>query len=196
MEDDTPRPTATGDDKHTLTIEKVADRYSSAGHPRTIRTLQRYCVSGHLDCLKAPTKLGDMYLVTGESVARHIAELTEIFATTSVATDRGKPRLTAANDATQIPNEEPAATKTTIGDTPRPTATDAKYVDHLEEENKFLRGQLNIKDDQIKQANILTQGLQRLIAGLTGAPDPVAPREGSLHLASQNNPANTSADQP
>ena len=75
MDNDTSRPTATDDDKHRLTIEKVADLYSTAGHARTIRTLQRYCVSGHLDCLKAPTKLGDMYLVTPESVSRHIAEL-------------------------------------------------------------------------------------------------------------------------
>jgi hypothetical protein len=44
----------------------------------------------------------------------------------------------------------------------------------LESENKFLRDQVATKDDQIRQANILTQGLQRLIAGLTRTPDPVA----------------------
>jgi len=58
MDNDTSRPAATGHDKHTFTIEHVADRYSAAGHARTIRTLQRYCVTGHLDCLKAPTYPG------------------------------------------------------------------------------------------------------------------------------------------
>jgi hypothetical protein len=44
----------------------------------------------------------------------------------------------------------------------------------LESENTFLREQVATKDDQIKQANILTQELQRLIAGLPRTPDPVA----------------------
>jgi hypothetical protein len=37
-----------------------------------LRTLQRYCASGHLDCRKAATALGDKYFVTPQSVSRHI----------------------------------------------------------------------------------------------------------------------------
>ena len=122
MDHDTPRLTATDDDKHTLTIEHVADLYSAAGHSRTIRTLQRYCVTGHPDCLKAPTKLGDMYLVTPESVARHVAELTEISATTSAATDRGEPRPAATSDAAEFKPDDLSESTTTIADTSRPTA--------------------------------------------------------------------------
>lgn len=89
MNDDMSRPVATNDDsKHSLTIEDVARRYESAGHAKTIRTLQRYCVSGHLDCLKAPTRLGDIYLVTPESVVRHLAELDEISAAPYAAANR------------------------------------------------------------------------------------------------------------
>jgi len=182
MDNDTSQPTATDDDKHTLTIEHVADRYSAAGHPRTIRTLQRYCVTGHLDCLKAPTKLGDMYLVTPESVARHVAELSEISATTSVATDRGSPRSTATSDAAELIHGVPTTRTATIADTSRPTATDddhdTRYVARLEGEVEFLRGQVGTKDAQIKEltersreTNVLIGGLQRMLAPLLTAPE-------------------------
>jgi hypothetical protein len=62
MIDDQPRPTATDDDKFTLTIEDVGNLYAQAGFPRTIRTLQRYCEHGHLDSRKKETLLGYMYL--------------------------------------------------------------------------------------------------------------------------------------
>lgn len=76
---DMPGPAATGNDTDfTLSIEDVAERYALAGHPRTIRTLQRYCASGHLDCRKAATALGDKYLITDQSVTRHIAQIAEL----------------------------------------------------------------------------------------------------------------------
>lgn len=77
-----------GDNEFTLTIEEVSERYARAGHPRTIRTLQRYCVSGHLDAQKVATTLGDKYLVTPQSVARHIAQIEELGALDTVAANR------------------------------------------------------------------------------------------------------------
>jgi hypothetical protein len=191
MDTDTSRPVATDDDKHTLTIEKVADLYSDAGHARTIRTLQRYCVGGHLDCLKAPTKLGDMYLVTPESVSRHIAELNEISATTLVATNRGEPRPTATTDAEPLKHDEPRIAPATINDTSRPTATnsdaDARYVLRLEEENKFLREEVSVKNTQIgallerdKETNTLIHRLQAMLAPLLVAPSDKRER-GEVH---------------
>jgi hypothetical protein len=182
MDNDTPRQVATSDDKHTLTIEQVADIYSNAGHPRTIRTLQRYCKNRHLDSLLNPTLLGDMYLVTPESVSRHIAELNEISATTSVATDRGQPRLVATIDAEPLTHDGSRSTPETMDDTSRPTATngdaDVRYVARLESENEFLRGQINTKDGQIKEltersreTNMLVAGLQKMLSPLLGAPN-------------------------
>ena len=78
---DTPRPAATDSDlDYTLSIEQVSELYAKAGHARTIRTLQRYCVSGHLDAQKVATTLGDKYLVTPQSVARHIEQIRELSA--------------------------------------------------------------------------------------------------------------------
>jgi hypothetical protein len=76
---DTRRPDATGPDyEYSLPIEAVADRYEAAGFPRTIRTLQRYCASKHLDSQKVATALGDKYFVAPYSVTRHLAQIAEM----------------------------------------------------------------------------------------------------------------------
>ncbi len=72
------RQAATDNDTDfSLSLEEVASHYHRAGHPRTLRSLQRYCVSGHLDARKIATALGDKYLVTPQSVSRHIAQIAE-----------------------------------------------------------------------------------------------------------------------
>jgi hypothetical protein len=156
MTDDTPLPVATDDDKHTLTIEQVADHYASAGHARTVRTLQRYCRSGHLDCFKVPTLLGDEYRVTPESVERHLEQIREISATTFVATDRDLSRQVATLDVAPALKIDEPQPPPTLDDTPRQVATDdgtLRYVGHLENENEFLRGQIGVKDNQIETSN-------------------------------------------
>ena len=95
MTDDQPRQAAANPDEHVLTVEDAALRYEHAGHPRTIRTLQRYCANGHLDSLRQETPYGDKYLITPASVARHIAQIEELASTTS----RDQSRLVAADVA-------------------------------------------------------------------------------------------------
>lgn len=178
---DTPRPVATNDDSEfSLTIQEVAARYEQAGYPRTIRTLQRYCKSGHLDALKKPTLLGDMYLVTPHSVDRHIAQIGQMESATLVATGRDEPRSAATSVADQhkaIGEHEEDATS---DDTSRPVATNApdesRYVVRLESENEFLRGQVAVKDTQIKdlterarETNHLIAGLQKMLSPLLGS---------------------------
>ncbi len=186
---DESRPVATGlDTDYALSIEEVAERYAHAGHPRTIRTLQRYCVSGHLDCRKVATTYGDKFLVAPYSVSRHIAQVNEMAV---VATGRGQPRPVATTVAA---HKEPDAVKTSLdgdatgGDQSRqPTTGDDKapppsarafeienrYVAALERENGFLRDQIGRKDEQIgelsaraRETNFLIKGLQDLFLGL------------------------------
>jgi SSS family solute:Na+ symporter len=144
---DTPRPVATSGDNsdYTLSIEEVAERYAKAGHARTIRTLQRYCVSGHLDARKVATTLGDKYFVTPRSVARHIAQIVEMLPLDTVATDRDQPRQVATTVAAQESAPPPQPTLATHNDTARQPATDdaqvSRYVALLERDNEFLREQ-------------------------------------------------------
>jgi hypothetical protein len=105
----------------------VAERYERAGHPRTLRSLQRYCASGHLDARKIATSIGDKYLVTPQSVARHIAQIAELSELDAVATGRDMSRPVATTTALE---ESEAATAPENGshtepDTARQATTDA-----------------------------------------------------------------------
>src|ERR1700689_4913651 len=61
-------------------------------------------------------------------------------------------------------------------DKPRPVAT--SYVERLESENEFLRGQIGVKDKTIeallerdRETNHLIAGLQKMLSPLLGRPD-------------------------
>ncbi len=170
---DQPRPVATSPDSDfTLTIEEASERYNAAGHPRTARSIQRYCAKGHLDCRRMETQFGEKYMITPASVAKHIAYIEEVrpFAA-SPDTSRHVP--TAA--APEIPSKsEPRQAPTSL-DTSRQDAAVSRYVERLEGENEFLRKQVSVKDDQIKdlterarETNHLIAGLQKMLTPLLG----------------------------
>jgi hypothetical protein len=186
---DTPRSAATDrDNEFILSIEEVSERYAKARHPRTIRTLQRYCANGHLDAQKVATTLGDKYLVTPQSVARHIAQIEELSSLDTVATDRDQPRLVATNVADQQSPPTQRTEPATHDDKARRSATDetevSRYVERLEREverakddRDFLREQIDRKDKTIdslierdRETNILVRGLQEMLTPLLAAP--------------------------
>ena len=71
---DTARPTATA---YPLTLEDVSRLFDEAGLPRNVRTLQRYCAAGRLDCIKEETATGLAYFVDPVSVERAIKQLAQ-----------------------------------------------------------------------------------------------------------------------
>ena len=78
MTDAPARPAAPLDESaYTLSIDEAADRYAAAGLPRPIRRLQKYCARGDLECRKVETASGEKYLITPESIDRHIAYIEE-----------------------------------------------------------------------------------------------------------------------
>jgi len=185
MNDDKSRTAATSDDSDfTLTIEEALERYSRAGLPRTPRSIQRYCAKGHLDCRRIETEFGEKYLISPASVVKHIAYIEEV---RPVATSRDLTRQVAATVAANKGNSALPPEPATSRDESRPVAADARYVHRLEGENEFLRRQVSVKDDQIKdlterarETNHLIAGLQRLL--LLSRPesgDPPAPPKGT-----------------
>jgi hypothetical protein len=182
MINDQSRQVATSPDDYSLTIDDAAVRYEHAGHPRTTRTIQRYCAKGHLECLRQETPFGEKYLITPTSVARHIAQIEELSSTTGRALSRqgatpvaGQERLgSRADDAsTDLDKSRQVAAI---------EAESSRYVGRLEGEVLFLRGQIDTKDAQIKEltersreTNLLIGGLQRMLAPLLGSPDPHPP---------------------
>ena len=172
MTDDPSRQAATSPDEYSLTIEDAAARYEHAGHPRTHRSIQRYCAKGHLDCLRQETPFGDKYLITPASVARHIAQIEELASTSG----RGLLRPVATNVAVEHKPDDQPQELATSPDQSRPVAAD--YVERVEGENNFLRQQIGVKDEQIKdlterarETNHLIAGLQKMLTPLLGRSD-------------------------
>ena len=171
MTDDLSRPVATSPDSDfTLTIEDALERYARAGLPRTPRSVQRYCAKGHLDCRRIETQFGEKYLISPSSVDKHIAYIEEV---RPVATGRDMPRHAATPVAAEKQQDEPRQERPTSPDQPRQAAT--QYVARLESENEFLRLQIGVKDDQIKdlterarETNHLIAGLQKMLTPLLG----------------------------
>src|SRR5438874_10131279 len=114
MTDDQSRLVATStDSEYSLSIDEAAARYDHAGHPRTSRSIQRYCAKGHLDCRRIETQFGEKYLISPASVDKHIAYIEEV---RPVATGRDEPRQDATGrdvvgpkeDTRVRPRQEPA----------------------------------------------------------------------------------------
>jgi hypothetical protein len=177
--DDQPRPAATSpDNEYSLSIEDATERYEHAGLPRTFRTIQRYCAKGHLDCRRVEIPYGEKYLISPASVAKHIAYIEET-RQTMAGRDGSRPVATMSHEQVRAPEEvrQPATGR----DEPRQTTAESefvsRYVARLEGENEFLRGQVTVKDGQIKEmterareTNVLIAGLQKMLTPLLGRP--------------------------
>jgi len=187
MTDDLSRPDATSDDSdYTLTIDDALLRYDRAGHPRTPRSIQRYCAKGHLDCRRSETPFGEKYLITPASVAKHIAYIEEV---RPVATERDPSRPVATMSVTESLPGLPTPDAPTGPDMSRTVATNAgmsqRFIERLEGEVAFLREEVTTKNAQIREltersreTNLLIGGLQRMLAPLLGSPDPHPPAQG------------------
>ncbi len=174
MTDDLSRPVATSPDTDfTLTIDEALERYARAGLPRTPRSVQRYCAKGHLDCRRIETAFGEKYLISPASVDKHIAYIEEV---RPVATSRDMPRPVATTVASETSHQPPRQEAPTSPDLSRPVAT--AYVERLESENEFLKGQIGVKDKTIeallerdRETNHLIAGLQKMLTPLLGRPE-------------------------
>ena len=179
-------PAATiGDSDYSLSIEDALARYQAAGIPRTRRSVQRYCGNGALDAHRVETSFGEKFLVTPESVDRHIAYINEVRPVTT-SRDLSRPVATSAsvkNADDYVSFKPPTANdkerpEATTRDVSPPVAADIRIVELLEGENRFLREQITVKDEQIRdqlerahETNALISGLQRMLSPLLSAPD-------------------------
>ncbi|MFO1186255.1 MAG: hypothetical protein U1E87_01625 [Alphaproteobacteria bacterium] len=174
-----------GDSAYSLSIEDALARYDAESIPRTRRSVQRYCANGALDAHRVETEFGEKFLITPESLDRHIRYIKEV---RPVATSHDQTRPVATNVAVNFPSDVGRNEFATADDMPRqpataedksrPVATEGRYVELLERENEFLRDQIAVKDKQIadqservRETNLLVNGLQRLIAPLLSGPN-------------------------
>jgi hypothetical protein len=174
---DTSRPVANSSDSDfTLTIEDALALYAAAGIPRTPRSIQRYCAKQHLLSRRIETEFGEKYLITRASVEKHIAYIKEV----TPATGRDLSRPVATTVAAENNDDRQRHEPPTTPDQSRPVATSpdlSRYVERLESDIDFLRGQMDVKDNQIKEmterareTNVLIAGLQKMLTPLLGNP--------------------------
>ena len=195
MDNDRSRQDATTpDSEYTLTIDEALARYDHAGHPRTARSVQRYCAKGHLDCRRIETPFGEKYLISPNSVAKHIAYIEEVRPTatghdmsrqvgaeTGIETGRDMPRQpapTSPDVSRQDPTSVAAEIKVEPERQPQATSPDAqrqvatipdltdRYIGRLEGEVAFLRDELTNKNAQIKELTERSRETNVLIGGL------------------------------
>jgi hypothetical protein len=192
---DTARPRAT---RYTLSLDETALRFTEAELPRNIRSLQRYCAAGRLDCIKEETVSGLAYFVDPDSVEHAITQLAQLHG----ITDEVRHATIVHDMSLHVASEDQPRM---LDDTPRPSAANrdndapeiqerqsppqpdvSQYVARLESENVFLRDQIGVKDTQIaallerdKETNFLIRGLQTMLSPLLGGgerPDPAEHR--------------------
>ena len=187
MSDEQPRTDASSRDRspdhhYSLSVEQTAELYAQAGHPRTIRAIQKYCALTKLDCHKVETETGEKYLVAPYSVERHISYINEV---RTVATRRDQSRTDASvrimenNDG--LPSSAPAngdeqsRTVANVGAEQSSPALEREN-ESLRNERDFLRSEISVKNDQIKdlterarETNHLIAGLQKMLSPLLGS---------------------------
>src|SRR3984957_7699641 len=117
------------DHQYTLTTEQTAELYAGAGHPRTVRAIQKYCALTKLDCHKVETETGEKYLVAVYSVERHIAYIKEV---RTDATSRDQTRPAANVRGIKNKDEQPTTPAANSGEHLRTDASvrgpDERYV--------------------------------------------------------------------
>src|SRR6202043_3372554 len=108
-----PRPSATS---YTLSLEEAACVFRS-GLPRNIRSLQRYCAAGRLDCIKEETVSGLAYFVDPDSVARAVTQLAQLHGITDEVRHDASVHDMPPHVASEVQLRM-------VHDTPRPSAAD------------------------------------------------------------------------
>ena len=180
-----------------VTLDVVAARFAQAGLPRSIRSLQRYCQNGTLDCVKEATLNGDNYFVDEHSIDPAIIQMRQIHEARQGATPSSATPLVvaldpsdqASDDGRQVPSPADIDARSysnapgqfgTTGDagdvaTAGHVAQLEKRLTEKDDEIEFLRGEVRTKNQQLadtserdRETNILIQGLQSLVLQLTG----------------------------
>jgi hypothetical protein len=166
--------------EYTLSIDSAAALYAHAGHPRTIRRVQKYCARGDLDCTKVETTFGEKYMITRSSIDRHIAQIEDGLATSGHVQPRPDapqdvPEIQARPSATETvtPSDAPAApervqARLDAGEGAPQTTFQDRYLAHLEKENSFLREQNTVLLERVKETNVITAKLQSMLSPFLG----------------------------
>lgn len=165
-----------------LPLDVVSARFIAAGLPRSMRSLQRYCNNGTLDCVKEATQTGDAFFVHEHSVTTAIAALKQLYDTKNNLRHgtNGRDLTRSVGQIVEPSNDDDTVRKSpTVSDNdaainpgnevPSKTVT-SDYVAQLEarieekdEEIDFLREELIDRRGQIRDMKNIIDGQNQLL---------------------------------
>jgi len=195
---DMSRPVETQRDmsRYSLSAEVASLRFSSAGVPRSPRTVMRYCQTGHLDCIKIDTDKNERYLITPDSVEKRIEELLSV--------DLSRQDATGRDETGARQNSTSAAP-----DTERLVESLQAEIENLERENFDLKITNRGKDEFVKllreerarfvdelkdQAHRIGQLEERL--RLPAGSSPRVDHDSNIEVVNTESPANPDRESP
>ena len=165
-----------------VTLDVVSSQFVAAGLPRSMRTLQRYCMNGTLECVKEATDTGDTYFVAEPSIERAIVSLRQLHEAKASHRHAATEHAMSGHDA---PTYEPSYRNDDDGHGPtqsdgnaeetpaRHAATGADMSGHVaqleqrleekDEEIAFLREELIDRRGQIKDMKGIIDGQNALL---------------------------------
>ena len=165
-----------------MTLDVVAARFIAAGLPRSMRTLQRYCANGTLECVKEATDTGDTYFVVEQSIGTAIAALKQLHqakdrpryaATERAVTDQDAQDQASQNDGDTDGHSLTAPADDTQGtrqrqptsgiDVSRHVAQLEARLEEKDEEIEFLREELIDRRGQIRDMKGIIDGQNQLL---------------------------------
>ena len=134
-----------------ITIEQAIQRFSDAGVPRKLRTVQKYCTNGRLSSHLALTDVGFKYFVDPASIEAFIAREAQMapLSSDSDLDDGTAPARTAAQ-----PHAQPRPDAPAHDDAPQPAAS---------------RDDLMLSMDMVRLADDLTRDPQLVLHGPLGS---------------------------
>ena len=100
--------------RHSLTTAQAAEIFAQLGVPRSKRSVQRFCESGHLDFVSVKGPRGDEFFISRKSVERYAEELRQIDAIASIG-DEARHDAPQRDNIDETPREPAAAKHETIG---------------------------------------------------------------------------------
>lgn len=129
---------------HSLSVDQASQRFADAGVPRSVRTVQRYCQVGYLNCISIQGEIGARYLVSEASLRDRITELQQV-QTILGASANAPGRDTARQNAPQRDEARHDASRRDELDVA------LKRIDELEGETRTLEIDKRVRDAMMEQ---------------------------------------------
>lgn len=138
--------------RHSLTTAQAVELFAEFGVPRSKRSVQRFCESGHLDFVSVKGPRGDEFFISRQSVERYAEELRQIDAIATIGDEArydASQHDTTRHDASQRDNKEAESSR---------KAADIKHDGDRDSAELKLRNDeiLNLRIDNRAKEQVIT----------------------------------------